>query len=78
MLREFLEFHFGEAIHLLDSHALIDVAYAFLQGQQLFVGHDVWVDLFAEEIGPLFCHVELVHSHVVGHHWVELISKHLS
>jgi hypothetical protein len=48
-----------------------------LQGEQLFIGHNVWVYLLTEQVSPLFRDIELVHPNVI-HHRVQLVGEHLT
>lgn len=47
-------------IHLFYLHASVDKPNALLQLEQLFIGHDVCVDIFTKQMNAFLCNLKLV------------------
>lgn len=78
MSADFLKFHLWEPIHFFYRHALVYVAYSLLKRDKLLVSHYIRVYLFAKKVRSLFSNIKLVHPYIIhGHHWVNLVGKHL-
>jgi hypothetical protein len=69
VLAQVLAQHLGKAVHLVDLHAPVDKANSLLQLEQLLVGQDLGVDIFAKQVHALLSNLEVVGA-VVEHHQV--------